>query len=130
MWPSRRCWVPRNHAPGTFHRSDIELIALADDPHRHRVPRRAVATGGRDPHLFRSADLVELVARPRAHRRVAESAPDFAAANLRREWATRSCASSSSGFTIDSKLASDGFRMLSQCCAAYTGCGRTRSRAV
>jgi len=50
--------------------SDVEVVAMADDPDRHRVAQRAAAPYGRDLQFFCCSDLAELVARPCSYRRV------------------------------------------------------------
>src|SRR5215471_4149002 len=59
---------PRGSAPVTG--SDVEVVAVANDPNRHRFSHRAVASDGRDLQFLCPSDLVELVACPRRHRRV------------------------------------------------------------
>jgi hypothetical protein len=48
--------------------SDVEVVAVADDPDRHRVSQRAVASEGRELQLIRRFDPAELLARPSGHR--------------------------------------------------------------
>jgi hypothetical protein len=58
----------RDAEPGTaapLEGSDVEVVAEADDPNRHRVSQCAVTSEWRDLQLFCCSDLVELVARPR-----------------------------------------------------------------
>src|SRR5262249_40943405 len=47
--------------------TDVEVVAVTDDPDRHRTPQRAVASQWRDFQLICCANLVELVARPCGH---------------------------------------------------------------
>jgi hypothetical protein len=56
--------APARAAPGT----DLEVIADADDPDRHRPAQRAVSPPRRDPQLLGIADAVELLGRPRRNR--------------------------------------------------------------
>src|SRR5205823_11894643 len=49
---------------------DIQVVSVADDPDRHRLPQRAVWFDGGEFQLVRSSDLVELVLRPGAHQGV------------------------------------------------------------
>src|SRR6516162_3629619 len=65
---------PRGSAPVTG--SDVEVVAVANDPNRHRFSQRAVASDGRDLQFLCPSDLVELVACPRRHRRVTSDPPD------------------------------------------------------
>src|SRR5262249_48070664 len=63
------CFVARLGAtkPGggaAIHRADEEVVAVADDPDRHRFAQRAVLPERRDLQLLRRPDLAELVARP------------------------------------------------------------------
>src|SRR5919199_1381213 len=50
-------------APG----ADVEIVADADDPDRHRRAQRAVASPWRDLQFVCSSDRVELVVRPGGH---------------------------------------------------------------
>ena len=59
---------PRGSAPVAG--SDVEVVAVANDPNRYRFSQRAVASDGRDLQFLCPSDLVELVACPRRHRRV------------------------------------------------------------
>src|SRR4051794_17752757 len=53
-------------APG----SDVEVVAEANNPDRHRGSQRAVASYGRYLQFVCSSNLVEFVARPCRHRRI------------------------------------------------------------
>ena len=66
-----RAAVPSGASP--VPRSDIEIVAVANDPDRHRIARRAVTPERDDLQLVRLADLVELVASPIRHRRLASA---------------------------------------------------------
>src|SRR5262249_58442028 len=48
-------------------RADVDVVADADAPHRHRPPQRPVPTHRRELELLRVADRFELVLRPGAH---------------------------------------------------------------
>src|SRR5207244_8865826 len=60
-----RATEPRGPAP--IDGSHVEVVAVADDPDRHRPPQRAVASRRCDLQLVCSTDLAELFARPPAH---------------------------------------------------------------
>src|SRR5260370_27390306 len=62
--------IPRTTEPSAgapVDGSDVEIVAVADDPDRHRLSQRAVASQGRDLQLVRSRDPTELIARPSVH---------------------------------------------------------------
>src|SRR5215472_6146879 len=50
---------PRGSAPVTG--SDVEVVAVANDPNRHRCSQRAVASDGRDLQFLCPSDLVDVV---------------------------------------------------------------------
>src|ERR1051325_1738671 len=68
--------LPRPAVPGSavaVSRPHIEIGAVAYDPDRHRLSRRAVAPNGHDLQFVRRSDLVKLVSCPMRHRRLASA---------------------------------------------------------
>jgi hypothetical protein len=47
--------------------ANVEIVAVADNPDRHRLPQRFVVSCGRDLQLICCFDPVQLFARPRSH---------------------------------------------------------------
>jgi hypothetical protein len=60
--------VPRGGAP--VYGPDVEVIAYADDPDRHRVSQRAITSAWRNLQFFGCPDPGKFVVRPGGHWRV------------------------------------------------------------
>jgi hypothetical protein len=60
------------------HRTEVDVIAVADDPNDPRALERPIAPLGRDQELVRSADISQLCFRPCTHLRTSDEHPKTA----------------------------------------------------